>query len=68
MSWLEWKECLINLHYVKSIYLTQESWKDGAWTLNILMYDKEGKYVRHFETEKEARKEYERLKEALQAI
>lgn len=70
MNWIEWKNSIINLRHVKSIYFTQESSYNDMpdWTLNILMNDKEGKYVRHFESKEECEKEYERIKNMLDVV
>lgn len=70
MNWITWKNSIINLRHVKSIYYSKDSWdeKSSTWALNILMNDKEGKYVQYFESEEEAKSEFERIKKALNPI
>lgn len=69
MKWIEWENSIINLRHVKSIYYTKDRWDDSTgWSINILMNDKEGKYVRHFESEEECKEEFERIKGELEVL
>ncbi len=70
MNWIEWKNSIVNLRHVKSIYFTEEGWQgeESRWCLVILMNDKEGKYVRHFESEEEVKEEFNRIKRALEVL
>jgi hypothetical protein len=69
MMWIEWKNSLINLRHVKSIYWTKEHWGEKqTWSLVILMNDKEGKYAADFESEEEVRDEFERIKRYLEDV
>lgn len=69
MNWIEWKNSLINLRHVKSVYWTKEHWADKpSWSLVILMNDKEGKYAGEYETEEDVKREFDRIKVALQSV
>lgn len=68
MNWIEWNNCLINLDFVKTIYWDfagLNSFGKDSWNITIVLNDKEGKYVRYFETEEEVTCAFEYLKEKL---
>ena len=69
MMWIEWKNSLINLRHVKSIYWTKEHWGENpSWSIVILMNDKEGKYAGEYESEEEVKKEFKRIKNIIEDV
>lgn len=70
MRWLNWNNTLINLRFVKSLYIhewssDEEKKRPARWAITISMFDKEGKYDRHFESKEEAYAEFNKIKKEL---
>lgn len=73
MNWIRWENTLINLQYVKSFFIhkrgsDEEDSNLPLWAITIYMFDKEGKYVRHFESKKEAYEFYEEIAKQVKAL
>lgn len=68
--WIECNNSLINLDYVKRVYIEEDAKRlfqsiDPIWYLKIILTEDSGEYVKTFEDEKEALAQYERIKKVL---
>lgn len=63
--WIEWENKLINLDYVKNVFIRKDFYTGNFWKLEISFEKDEDQYVRYFDNQQEAKECFDQLKKKI---